>query len=297
MHPLIRLMRPHQWIKNGFVFVGLLFGHAWEQGEGATLFLQSLSAFMAFCLLSSAAYVGNDLADREQDRLHPEKCKRPLASGVVSVPAALLLATACVALGLGLVWGVFASTGLAASQAPWLFVAYLVLNAGYSAGLKQVAILDVFIIATGFMLRLLAGTLGIGILPSHWLLLCGLALALFLGFAKRRAELNVLQADSGRHRYVLEYYTPAMLDQFITLAAGATVISYTLYTVSEDTLATHGTPWLIATAPCVAYGLLRYLYRLHNAGGGGDPAHELLTDPHLLGVFGLWLTLVVWLLA
>lgn len=297
MHPLIRLMRPHQWVKNGFVFVGLLFGHAWEQGEGTELFLQALSAFIAFCLLSSAVYVGNDLVDREQDRLHPEKCKRPLANGSVGVRAAVILAVVCLVLGLGLAWGLLAPLGLPASEAPWLFVAYLVMNVGYSAGLKHVVVLDVFIIAAGFMLRLLAGTLGIGILPSHWLLLCGLMLTLFLGFAKRRAELNALQEESGQHRRVLEHYTPAMLDQFITLAAGATVISYSLYTVSEDTIATHGTPWLIATVPCVAYGLLRYLYRLHNAGGGGDPARELFTDPHLLGVFSLWLTLVIWLLA
>ena len=294
MPPLIRLLRPHQWVKNGFVFVGLLFGHAWRDPDAVAL---ALSAFLAFCLLSSAVYVVNDLVDREQDRRHPDKCHRPLASGTVGVPAALVLAALCLAGGLGLAFGLFAGPGLPASQAPWLFVAYLLLNAGYSAGLKHVVVLDVFLIAAGFMLRLLAGTLGIGIWPSHWLLLCGLMLTLFLGFAKRRAELNALLDESGRHRRVLDQYTAPMLDQFITVAAGATVIAYSLYTVSEETIALHGTPWLILTVPCVAYGLLRYLYRLHRAGGGGDPARELLTDPHLLGVFALWLGLVVWLLA
>jgi len=294
MPPLIRLLRPHQWVKNGFVFVGLLFGHAWRDPDAVAL---ALSAFLAFCLLSSAVYVVNDLVDREQDRRHPDKCHRPLASGAVGVPAALVLAALCLAGGLGLAFGLFAGPGLPASQAPWLFVAYLLLNAGYSAGLKHVVVLDVFLIAAGFMLRLLAGTLGIGIWPSHWLLLCGLMLTLFLGFAKRRAELNALLDESGRHRRVLDQYTAPMLDQFITVAAGATVIAYSLYTVSEETIALHGTPWLILTVPCVAYGLLRYLYRLHRAGGGGDPARELLTDPHLLGVFALWLGLVVWLLA
>jgi 4-hydroxybenzoate polyprenyltransferase len=294
MPPLIRLLRPHQWVKNGFVFVGLLFGHAWRDPDAVAL---ALSAFLAFCLLSSAVYVVNDLVDREQDRRHPDKCHRPLASGAVGVPAALVLAALCLAGGLGLAFGLFAGPGLPASQAPWLYVAYLLLNAGYSAGLKHVVVLDVFLIAAGFMLRLLAGTLGIGIWPSHWLLLCGLMLTLFLGFAKRRAELNALLDESGRHRRVLDQYTAPMLDQFITVAAGATVIAYSLYTVSEETIALHGTPWLILTVPCVAYGLLRYLYRLHRAGGGGDPARELLTDPHLLGVFALWLGLVVWLLA
>ncbi|MDX9994968.1 MAG: decaprenyl-phosphate phosphoribosyltransferase [Rhodocyclaceae bacterium] len=294
MHPLIRLLRPHQWLKNGFVFVGLLFGHAWRDPDTVAL---ALSAFIAFCLLSSTVYVVNDLVDREQDRQHPDKRHRPLASGAVGVPAALALAAACLIGGLGLAFGAFDRLGLPASQAPWVFLAYLLLNAGYSAGLKHVVVLDVFIIAAGFMLRLLAGTLGTGIQPSHWLLLCGLMLTLFLGFAKRRAELNALMAESGSHRRVLDDYTAPMLDQFITLAAGATVIAYSLYTVSEETIAQHGTRWLIATVPCVIYGLLRYLYRLHKAGGGGDPARELLADPHLLGVFALWLGLVLWLLA
>jgi 4-hydroxybenzoate polyprenyltransferase len=294
MHPLIRLLRPHQWVKNGFVFIGLLFGHAWKDPD---LVAQSLSAFFAFCLLSSAVYVLNDWVDREQDRRHPDKRHRPLASGAIGVPAALALAALCLIGGAGLVGGLFAGLGLPGSQAPWLFALYLLLNAGYSAGLKHVVVLDVFIIAAGFMLRILAGTLGIGIMPSHWLLLCGLMLTLFLGFAKRRAELDVLMEEGGGHRRVLEHYSVTMLDQFITLAAGATVMAYSLYTVSEETIALHGTPWLIATVPCVAYGLFRYLYRLHRAGGGGDPARELLTDPHLLGVFALWLGLVIWLLA
>ncbi|MEW6163518.1 MAG: decaprenyl-phosphate phosphoribosyltransferase [Pseudomonadota bacterium] len=283
-------MRPHQWVKNGFVFVGLLFGHAWHDPEKLA---QALAAFFAFSLLSSAVYVMNDLADREQDRLHPEKRHRPLASGAVGVRAALALAAVCLLAGAGLVLGVF---GLPGSQAPWVFALYFVMNAGYSAGLKHVVVLDVFIIAAGFMLRILAGTLGIGIAPSHWLLVCGLMLTLFLGFAKRRAELNVLLAEGGSHRPVLDQYTAPMLDQFITLAAGATVIAYSLYTVSEETIALHGTPWLILTVPCVAYGLLRYLFRLHRTGGGGDPAREFLTDPHLLGIFALWLVLVIWLL-
>jgi 4-hydroxybenzoate polyprenyltransferase len=294
MHPLIRLMRPHQWVKNGFVFVGLLFGHAWNDPGTVA---QALSAFLAFCLLSSAVYVMNDLVDREQDRLHPDKCQRPLASGTVSLRSALILAAICLLGGLGLAFGLFAGLGLPASLAPWIFIVYPVMNAGYSAGLKHVVVLDVFIIAAGFMLRILAGTLGVGIAPSHWLLLCGLMLTLFLGFAKRRAELNALMEESGTHRPVLDQYTAPMLDQFITLAAGATVIAYSLYTVSEETIELHGTPWLILTVPCVAYGLLRYLYRLHHAGGGGDPARELLTDRHLLGVFCLWLALVAWLLA
>ena len=199
MTPLLRLLRPHQWLKNGFVFIGLLFGHAWHDAASTQA---ALLAFATFCLLSSAVYVFNDLIDREQDRRHPVKRQRPLASGAVGVPAAVTLALVCLVAGLTL--------ALAASRAPWIFVAYLLMNAAYS--------LDVFIIAAGFMLRILAGTVGIGIAPTHWLLLCGLMLTLFLGFAKRRAELDALPDDAAGHRRVLEHYSLPMLDQFIAPA-------------------------------------------------------------------------------
>jgi len=283
---LLRLMRPQQWLKNGFVFVGLLFGHAWNDPVRLG---QALAAFAAFCLLASAVYVMNDLIDREQDRLHPEKKRRPLAAGAASVTAAVVLALACLAVG-------SVAAVLWAGSAPWIFFAYVALNVAYSFGLKHVVILDVFIIAAGFMLRILAGTLGLDIAPSQWLLLCGLMLTLFLGFAKRRAELNALLADSAGHRRVLEHYTASMLDQFIGIAAAGTVISYALYTVSAETMALHGTRGLIATVPFVLYGMLRYLWRLHARGGGGDPARELLTDPHLLAATVGWLLLVLALL-
>ena len=286
MPALLKLLRPHQWIKNGFVFVGLLFGHAWSKPE---YLVPGLEAFVAFCLLSSAVYVFNDWLDREQDRLHPRKKNRPLASGTVTPAAALSLALVCLAGGLGIAFS-------GASQAPWIFIAYLVLNAGYSLGLKHVVILDVFLIAAGFMLRILAGTLGLGIPPTHWLLLTGLMLTLFLGFAKRRAELNALLDDSAGHRRVLEHYSEGMLDQFITVAASGTVVAYALYTVAPETSALHGTPWLIATLPFVLYGLLRYLFLLHRHGGGGDPARDLLTDGHLLAALAGWLGVLLLLM-
>lgn len=283
---LIRLMRPHQWVKNGFVFVGLLFGHAWRD---PALVMAALSAFGAFCLLSSAVYVVNDCVDRDQDRHHPDKRNRPLASGAVSMGAALALAAACAAASLTL--------ALATSRAPWLFLLYVLLQVLYNLGAKHIVVLDVFIIAAGFMLRILVGTVGIGIPPTHWLLLCGLMLTLFLGFAKRRAELEILVDDSAIHRRVLEHYSRPMLDQFIVIAATGTVISYAFYTVSAETMALHGTRWLIATVPFVLYGLLRYLYLLHRQGGGGDPARELLGDPHLLVALAGWALLVVALLS
>ncbi|MDO8346777.1 MAG: decaprenyl-phosphate phosphoribosyltransferase [Rugosibacter sp.] len=286
IRPLVRLLRPHQWLKNTFVLIGLLFGHAWHDPVKVS---QALAVFAAFCLLASAVYVMNDLIDREQDRRHPKKRHRPLAAGTVSVSAAVTLATLCLLAG-----GVLAV--FYAGSAPWIFLVYVLMNLAYSLGLKHVVILDVFIIAAGFMLRILAGTLGIGIAPSQWLLLCGLMLTLFLGFAKRRAELNALLAESAGHRRVLEHYTAPMLDQFIGIVAAGTVISYALYTVSAETIALHGTQALIATVPFVLYGMLRYLWRLHQRGGGGDPAQELLTDPHLALASLGWLALVIFLL-
>ncbi|MGB0126757.1 MAG: decaprenyl-phosphate phosphoribosyltransferase, partial [Rhodocyclaceae bacterium] len=281
----LRLLRPHQWIKNTFVFVGLLFGHAWNDAakvEGA------VAAFVAFCLISSAVYVFNDLMDREQDRLHPRKANRPLASGAVGVPAAVFIMAFCAVAGLGIA---FFMAGW-----PLIYLAYIVLNVAYSLGLKHVVILDVFIIASGFMLRLLAGTSSIGIVPSQWLLLCGLLLTLFLGFAKRRAELIALEEASANHRAVLEHYSPALLDQMITVVASGVLVTYSLYTMSPATVALHGTDRLIYTVPFVLYGMFRYLFLLHRRGGGGDAAQDLVRDSHLILAVAGWLMATVSLL-
>ena len=286
MMPLLKLLRPHQWVKNGFVFLGLLFGHAGNDPAKVTL---ALVAFAAFCLISSAVYVMNDLVDRKQDRAHPKKRHRPLASGAVSVTAAVALMAICGGGGLGL--GFFGGGAL-----PGLFVGYVLLNIAYSFGLKHVVIVDVFLIAAGFMLRILAGTLGIGIAPSQWLLLTGLLLTLFLGFAKRRAELGALQENSTSHRRVLEHYSTALLDQMITVAAGGVLVAYSLYTLAPETVRLHGTDKLIYTVPFVLYGMFRYLFLLHQRGGGGDPALDVVRDPHLIIAGGGWLAVTLWLL-
>lgn len=285
--PYLKLLRPHQWVKNGFVFVGLIFGEAFSNLD---LFGQVALAALAFSLAASSIYVINDLADREKDRLHPVKRHRPLAAGTVNVTQALLLAGACLFGALMLAHTVSLAVLL-------IVAAYAAINVGYSMGLKHVVVLDVFIIAAGFMLRLLAGTLGVGIAPSNWLLLCGLMLTLFLGFSKRRAELAAMSGKGGSHRKVLDDYDPALLDQFITVCAGATVVSYSLYTVSPETVALHGTTNLMGTVPFVVYGMFRYLFLLHRRGGGGDPAAELLRDRHLLLAFGGWLGTVLFILA
>lgn len=283
----LKLLRPHQWVKSGFVFVGVLFGHAWAQpGIAGSVLL----AAAAFALGASAVYVGNDLVDRKSDREHPQKRLRPLASGAISVPAALALALAC--LGASLLLAYVASPAVLA-----IMVGYVALNVGYSLGLKHVVLLDVFIIAAGFMLRILAGTLGIGIAPSHWLLLCGLLLTLFLGLAKRSAELKALTERGGNHRRVLDDYDPALLDQLIAICCAGAIVSYSLYTVSAETVAMHGTTNLIYTVPFVIYGMFRYLFLLHRRAGGGDTAAEMVRDAHLLGAVVGWLVCLLALLA
>lgn len=284
---LIRLMRPHQWLKNAFVFAGLLFGHVEQL---AYTLPPVLLAFAAFSLMASAIYIGNDLCDREQDRNHPVKRHRPLAAGTISAGAALIAGTALAA-------GALAAAWLASPEVLVLVGIYAAINAAYSLGLKHVVILDVFIVAAGFMLRLLAGTVGVGIPPSQWLLVCGLMVALFLGFCKRRFEIAVVGDNgAGAHRRVLESYTPAMLDALIVITAASTVVTYSLYTLSPETAHIHGTDTMIYTVPFVLYGVFRYLLRVRQGSGGGDPARDLISDPHTLAAAVAWLGVTVWLI-
>ncbi len=283
---LIRLLRPKQWVKSLFLFVGLLFGHAWGD---VSLVWRVLAAAAGFSLVSSCIYILNDIADRDADRKHPRKRNRPLARGAVSLNAAIALA---LVVGLvGSVLGYYASPLVAA-----MLAAYGVMNIAYTLGLKRVVILDVFIIAAGFMLRLLAGTSGVDIPPSQWLLLCGLMLTLFLGFAKRRAELGDANAGKLEQRKVLRDYSAVLLDQMITVSAAGVIMSYSLYTLSAETIAKHGTTLLMLTVPFVIYGIFRYLFLLHQQKQGEDPAAEALQDPHLVVTVLLWLATTLWLI-
>lgn len=287
--PIVRLLRPHQYLKNGFVLIGPMFAHQWA----LTTLLQVFLAFLAFCCIASAVYVLNDIMDIEADREHPVKCHRPLPCGEISLPFAKRL--------LGVL--VVAALLLSLFVSGWVFVfvvGYFLLNIAYSYQLKHVVILDVFIISAGFMLRILAGTVGLGIAPSKWLLLCGLMVTLFLGFTKRRAELLVLEAsnlDGGLSRRVLNEYGSTMLEQFIAITAACTIISYGLYTVSPTTVAIHGSTNLIYTLPLVVYGIFRYLYLLHDRAKGNDTAKELIADKHLLVTVLGWLVITLWVLA
>lgn len=284
---LWRLTRPGQWVKNGFVFIGVLFGDAWHQPQ---MVVRALMAAAAFSLVASGTYVMNDLYDRQHDINHPQKRERPLAAKAVSVGSAALL---LVILWLGgLALGLLVSTIVLG-----ILLVYILINIAYSAGLKHVVLLDVFIISGGFILRILAGTSGLGIAPSQWLILCGLMVALFLGFAKRRAELGASAGGSVGHRQVLENYQPVLLDTMIVVTATCVIITYSLYTMSPVTIQTHRTEALMYTVPFVMYGIFRYLYLLHNHKTGTNPAQEIFRDLHLLAAITGWLLLTLWLIS
>lgn len=290
MRSVLKLVRPHQYLKNGFVLLGPLFAHQWD----LVTLSQALLAFLAFCCMASAVYVLNDIMDIEADRAHPVKCRRPLPSGAISLGTAKRLLV-------GLVVGSVALSLLVSGWVTLFVAAYFVINIFYSWHLKHVVILDVFLISSGFMLRILAGTVGLGIAPSAWLLLCGLMVTLFLGFAKRRAELLMLEATEGANngltRRVLDDYSPEMLEQFIAVTAACTILAYGLYTVSPQTIAIHGSDHLIYTLPFVVYGIFRYLFLLHRRAKGNDTAKDLVQDRHLLITMVAWVATTVWVLS
>lgn len=284
---LWRLLRPRQWVKNSFVLTGMLFANAWRDPHLVTRVLWTT---IAFSLAASGVYIINDLIDRPQDLNHPRKKNRPLAAGKVSVPVAITILI--LLLAASFVLGAMVSRAVVI-----ILLIYVLVNIAYSIHLKHVVILDVFIIASGFMLRILAGTVGVGIAPSQWLLLCGLMMALFLGFAKRRAEIYALSDEGPTHRRVLGHYQPVLLDNMIVVTATCVILTYSLYTMSPATIQVHHTESLIYTVPFVIYGIFRYIYSLHRQSAGGDPALQIFRDPHLLAAIVGWLIVTLWLIA
>jgi len=288
MNALISLLRPQQWLKNGFVLIGLIFSHRWS--EPALVFAVGVG-FVAFCLASSAVYVLNDYHDRAVDAVHPKKRLRAIASGRISLRAAraLIAVLAVAALGLPLACGLWP---VALSVA-----AYLLLNIAYTLSLKHKVLVDVFCIATGFMIRLACGTYAVGIIPSRWMLLCSFMLTLFLGFAKRRAEFASAPIDApaanGGTRTVLRHYSPQLLDILVAITASATLLAYGLYTVDAETAALHGTQHLVITLPIVTFGVFRYIYLLHKGGSGEEPGRDLLADTPIRIAVLVWVAVVV----
>jgi 4-hydroxybenzoate polyprenyltransferase len=277
-------LRPQQWVKNAFVWAGFLFARDWHD---TTLAGHVGAAFAAFCLMASAVYIGNDWIDREADRAHPVKRTRPIAAGRVSGGIA---ASMSIALGVA----AFAFAAWVGPDLVAVLLAYVVLNVAYTLALKRVVIVDVIAVALGFLLRILAGTIGVGIAPSPWLLMCGLMLTLLLGFGKRRAELQAVTPDAGRS--VLAAYSPALLDRLITVSVSGTLISYSLYTISPQTIALHGSADLVYTVPIVTYALFRYMYLLDQQHAAEDPSRLMLNDHHLQGAAFVWLVAVIWIL-
>lgn len=269
----LKLLRPHQWLKNVFVFAGLMFSHRWNDG---TVLGQVVLATLAFCATSSLVYLVNDWRDRESDAQHPTKRMRPLASGAVAPRTAFWMGVALAALALML-------AGMHGVLLVLLGI-YVLMNLAYSWRLKHVPVVDVSIIASGFILRLLAGTSAVGIPPSRWLLLTGLFVALFLGFSKRKAE--TFHAPQ-QQRAVMEHYPPALLDTYIAAMMTATILTYGLYATSAEALQQHGGR-LVYTVPIVVFALLRYTYQVQR-GRGEDVSSDMMRDPWIVASGLAWL--------
>lgn len=283
---IVRSMRPQQWVKNTLIFAPLLFAR--ELGDPEALLRVSF-IFALFCLLSGGVYIMNDILDRKQDREHPFKRNRPIASGALASSAAAAASGSFIVVAIG------ASFALGPTVAA-VMAGYLILNVAYSRLLKHLVIIDVMTIATGFLLRVIVGALAIPVAISFWLLLCTGLLALFLGFGKRRHELVLLDAGASSHRPILREYSPYFLDQMISVVTTSTVVTYALYTMSPDVQEKLGTPWLGLTIPFVIYGIFRYLYLIHQKSEGGDPSQTIVTDRPLLANIVLWGAAVVTIL-
>ncbi len=276
-------MRPKQWVKNLLVFAALVFSENLLQLPKV---LKSLCAFAVFCLVSGAAYIINDIVDKEQDRTHPKKRLRPIASGQLQVFPAAVAAIVALLIGIGGGFWLDWRFGL-------IITSYFVLQLAYSFSLKKIVVLDVMVVAAGFALRAISGTYVIKVQVSPWLFVCAILLALFLALAKRRHELLFLEGGGISHRSVLGKYSERLLDQMIAVATSATVIGYCLYTISPETVQKFGTHNLILTVPFVLYGIYRYLYLVYRKEEGGAPEKVLFTDLPLIVDVLFWLLSVV----
>lgn len=282
MRPYVRLLRPKQWTKNFLVFGALIFSRMYDSGEA---WVQALLAFAAFCLVSSATYVVNDLIDAKKDREHPVKRLRPIASGAVSPVVAAGLASGLALAGLALAYTV---------NLPTLEViaGYAVLQALYNGALKRWAVADVFGISMGFVLRAVAGATALSVSLSGWILVCTGLLALMLGFGKRLHEFKL--EDRGATRESLEGYTQRGLEALVLMSGCAAALSYAVYSIESETARRHGL--LVLTAPVVFYGVCRYVTLLFSTGETGEPESILLRDRHIQGAVGLFLALAVFAL-
>jgi len=269
----LRLARPKQWTKNGFVLAGVVFAH---EALMVTSVASALLAFVAFCALSGAVYATNDVLDVEEDRKHPIKRRRPVASAEISPRSAMVFAAVLAIAGLALSFAVGPGVGLAG-------VAYLALQTVYTPVLKHTAILDVMSISAGFVIRALAGVAAVGSPISPWLIVCTALLTLFLGFSKRRHEIASLGDGATIHRKNLRDYSVPLLDEMMNIMISATIIAYVLYTVFA-----YENYYMMTSIPFVIYGVFRYMLLVHR-NGGGNPDTLLLRDRPLQITLLLWL--------
>ena len=285
MADVFRLLRPLQWAKNGLVFLPFLFAVdvAWSvESAGAVpeLLLRLALVFLGFCGMSSGVYVLNDMMDREADRRHPLKRRRPIASGRVGLPAAAALLAALAGTGLAAVWYVSQLLALVG-------MLYLAINVAYSLGGKNVPLLDVFAVASGYVIRAAAGALTIEVEPSPWLYATTGAGALFIVLGRRYAEARLAGDDAGQQRRALAYYAGPFISQLLTISATAALLSYTLYTIEADNLPDNNA--MLFTLPLVALGLFRYLYLLNTSSHAESPEQLMVRDLPLLACIAAWL--------
>jgi 4-hydroxybenzoate polyprenyltransferase len=279
MPPLIRALRPSEWIKNLLVFAGVLFSGRLDSGDAVA---DAVLTFVAFCAISSAGYLFNDLRDRELDRLHPEKRRRPIASGAISTGTAATLAVVLAAVAIAL--------GFAVKPEVAGFVAlYAAISTAYSLGLKRLVIIDVMTIGSLFILRVVAGAVAVGAHASEFLLICTGMLALFLGFTKRRQEAILEQRDEAQTRPVLEHYSLPFLDQMIALVTASAILSYILYAVDSPRIGSE----MLATAPSVLYGIFRYLYLIYDRRDTRSTAAILTEDPGMVFAAVSWVAIAL----
>lgn len=277
-NPYIAVLRPKQWTKNILVFAALIFSIKVVTVE---MWIKCIAGFILFCLVSGCVYVLNDYVDREADSRHPEKKYRPIASGRLQPNHALLF-------GGFLLMGSLVMAFVLDPLFSLLLLVYFMTNVAYSMKLKHIVIIDVMVIAFGFVLRAIGGGLVIGIAFTPWFLICTMLLALFLAISKRRHELYLLSEHKGEHRKVLEQYSPELLSQLNSIVTTAAIMSYSLFTFTSG-----HTIHLMWTIPLVMYGIFRYLYLIHMKGKGGKPEEILLEDGHILTTVMLFALMVV----
>jgi 4-hydroxybenzoate polyprenyltransferase len=281
LRALLKTMRPRQWTKNLVVFAAVIFDRQLSLTNWIPL-VRSLAVFILFCMLSGSIYIINDILDVESDRNHPTKCKRPIASGKLPIRTAIISASLIILVTMPMAFVLSPVVGLIA-------LTYFILNLAYSTRLKHVVLVDVMIIAAGFVLRVAAGVAVIQVERfSPWLYVVTTLGALFIGFGKRRAELTLLEDKANSHRKVLDGYNLPFLDHLITVVSSATIMTYSLYTFSAPNVPANHT--MMLTIPFVMYGIFRYLYLIHVRQEGGAPEELLLTDRPLqmdIGFYGL----------